>query len=187
MIEDDDQFKQKESFETEKPERVNVKLYAILIIAWFLWVAVFAIIFTPKIKREVEKSGVLTLLENGDNGKKNTKEDATHRSVPVCFYTLSGPELFRGTTKRRGGDKYHDAIEALLEGPDEEILRKGAVTYIDKGTALTGLTYSKGIVYVDLSGTFNNDNKKAVLQIETALKAFDEVRKVVVLKDGKLI
>lgn len=182
MIEEDDRFVQKESFEEETVDKPNYKRYVVIILAWVLWTSIFLIIFTPKIKTSVQQSGVLTLLENSDTTKTASSQK---RVVSISFVDQDGFKLFSQEIDKGSATKYHDAIEALLKGPTEEILKEKAVTYINKDTSLIGLTYSRGICYVDLSKEFNEQDQKAVEQIELTLKAFSEIESVVILKEGQ--
>ncbi|NLZ67493.1 MAG: GerMN domain-containing protein, partial [Spirochaetales bacterium] len=105
----------------------------------------------------------------------------------ALFYDTKGAKNYTIHAPLTNTDKYHDTIEGLLLGPSQEILAQHAITYIAKETKLLGLTYSKGIVYVDLSKEFNDEDEKAVNQIEGTLKNFSEVKKVVILKDSSAI
>ncbi len=180
LIEEDDRFVQKETFEDKPVEKPNFKLYVILILAWVLWTSLFLIIFTPKIKSAVQESGVLTLLDT----EVKTKEKVKQREVKLAFVTQDGIKLYPLEVSIGRASKYHDAVEGLLLGPSEAILKDKAITYINKNTSLIGLTYSRGICYVELSKEFNDQDQKAVEQIELTLKAFSEIEKVVILKDG---
>lgn len=187
MIEDDDHFKQKDTFTPETNEKLNIKYYVIIIISWVLWVLIFALLFTPKIKVAIEQSGVINLwetqvLKNVEGG--NSKD---YRIVTALFYDTKGAKNYTIHAPLTNTDKYHDTIEGLLLGPSQEILAQHAITYIAKETKLLGLIYSKGIVYVDLSKEFNDEDEKAVNQIEGTLKNFSEVKKVVILKDSSAI
>lgn len=187
MIEDDDRFKQKETFAKEPAEKLNIKYYVILIISWVLWVLIFAVIFTPKIKAATEKSGVIELWETQIHKKVEVENPKDYRIVTALFYNIDEGNNYEIQAPRTNTDKYHDAIEGLLLGPTQEILEQRAITYIDKDTKLLGLTYSQGIVYVDLSKEFNDENEKAVNQITTTLMNFSEVKKVVILKDSNVL
>lgn len=183
MIEDDDRFKQKEGLENSKEEKSGIKRYLVLFILWILWTVSIFIVFEKKIRIAVEDSGIITLLQNNTRQENIVLNEK--RQTSAFFYTPSGPEIFSIYSPRTGSDKYHDAMEGLLEGPDREIFNNLAITYINKKTRLIGLSISKGIAYIDLSKEFNAENERAIYQIENTLKLFKEIEEVKILIEGK--
>lgn len=185
MIEDDDRFKQKEGFENPKEEKSGIKRYLLLFILWIIWITSIFIIFERKIITAVEDSGIITLLKN--NTRREDIFLNEKRQTSAIFYTLSGPKIFSIYSPRTGSDKYHDAMEGLLEGPDKEIFNNLAITYINKKTRLLGLSTSRGIAYVALSKEFNAEDERAIYQIENTLKLFKEIEEVKILVEEKAI
>ncbi|MFA6776057.1 MAG: GerMN domain-containing protein [Sphaerochaetaceae bacterium] len=158
-----------------------------MILLWLLWLVVstaLVIAFRPKILRSIEESGVPDMMEQ----QNETKRDLGYRSVDACFVDASGSfRLFPIRQRMLGGDVYHDALEALLAGPDETAIGEGAATYIAKGTVLNGCTLREGALFISLSKDFlaSPDIKKAYLQLQKTATDFPQVDSVVLLIDGE--
>lgn len=94
---------------------------------------------------------------------------------------------------KTGSTQYHDVIEALLSGTSHEALSSRAISYIDSGTTLIGLTVSSGTAFVNLSSSFTGSGSSwgpegldvACGQITRTLQAADSsIRKVIILVNG---
>ena len=84
-----------------------------------------------------------------------------------------------------GSSASHDTFEALLAGVPLLALEDGAITYIDSGTKLLGLTRSSNIIYLNLSKEFlaSADMKMAYLQLKETASLLG-AKDVVVLIEG---
>lgn len=156
-------------------------------ILWFLWFVISAClvaVFRPTIVRSIEQSGIPALMSQKTNGQLSPD----YRAVDACFVDSSATfSLYPIRQKRLGGDMYHDALEALLAGPDEAAIRDGAATFIRKGTRLIGCTLSKKTLFISLSKEFLNspDLNKAYRQIEKTATDFTQVDAIMLIVDGK--
>jgi len=190
MIEDDDSFKQNETLRREPEEQADSKrpIMLFIFIAWIIWTLLLSIYFLPKVKQAVEDSGVITLIEDM---KSREESPASHRDVNVGYITYEGVRIFNHATERRGSDKYHDTIEALINDYPYEALKEGAVSLINPKTKLIGLTAGNGICYVDLSKAFLDSRQfreyTAVDQIKETLLSYEEISKVVILIEGEVL
>lgn len=189
FIEDDDTFRQNETLkdEDEEASQSHSRLFLYLLLAWVVWTAALSAYFLPKVIEAVKDSGVIEMAEEA---RAEERMPLGGRTVSVPY--LRGDEFVFYTmeTARRGSDKYHDTIEALLNDRPDAALADGAISLIPEGTVLRGLTAKGGIAYVDLSselleGSYIN-GKSAPAEITAALENFDEIEKVVILVEGEV-
>lgn len=183
FIEDDDTFIQKEGLDVEEEEE-HGHLFIYLMIIWVVWSALLSIFFLPRVIGAVEESGVEELIHEA----AAESAASAYREVSVPYLLGAEFVFYQFESGRRGGDKYHDTIEALLEERCEEALQDGAISLIPRGTTLIGLTTKDGICYVDLSAGILSgstvNGKSAADEIRTALLGFDEIEKVVIMAEG---
>ena len=153
----------------------------IVLLTFIIWIALLAVIFTPKIKNAIYESGALELL-----AEIETEEVEESRKVMITLVNEEGTKDFYIYTPYYGGGVYHDTIEALL---DFELEVDGNyVSLIDKRTKLIGLTVSDGIAYVEFTKAFLKSKKlgpySAMDQVKSTLFLFEEIEKIVILIDG---
>lgn len=194
MFEDDDTFRQQEGLtehENEDKGREGIPRILYIIVLWLIWATVLTIIFLPKIKTAFEKSGAAELISAG-LAAENAKATKPAAEKEVAFYGPEGLSFYSVYTPDRGGSSYHNTIEALLLGPDEKALKKGAITLIAPGTKLVGLSVQKGKCYVALSKEFLKSNEELGKeipseQIKMTLEHQKGIQSVTILVDGNTI
>ena len=187
-----------DELQTQKPQKRKAKRHiSILLLAFLLWIpyaAVIGLIAAPRIIVTVRSSGVKNYIDQAIAQKNQSKT----REVSLCFIVPSSEgtlsyRMYPQTVTKTGESVYHDAIEGLLQGAGYEALSSGAVSFIAKGTTLTGLTVSQGTAFVDFSSTFTMSGSNwgaggleaAKEQVEKTLLAVDDsIKKVVILVDG---
>ncbi len=190
MIEDDDSFKQNETLRSETEEHEGSKHHIMLyiFIAWVIWTILLSFYFLPKVKEAIQESGVIALIED-----MNSRENSTvsTRTVNAGYITGDGIKIFTLNTERRGSDKYHDTVEALINDYPYDALKEGAISLINPKTKLIGLTAGDGICYVDLSKEFLDSRQygeyTAADQLKETLLSYEEISKVVILIEGEII
>ncbi len=162
-------------------------LWQLLLIAilWILWTAGISYLLFPRLQKAWRESGVAELME------KNYRRERTEvldRTVSVSLLRQNDDRLYTIVTKRRGGDVYHDTMEALLHDYIPSAYREGAISIIDPRTKLIGITVRDGICYVDLSSEFLQSptygERSAADLIEKTLLNFEKIEKVVILVEG---
>lgn len=192
-----------DELQEEKPRKGKARSLgrgAFLTIAFILWIpfaAVVGIISMPNAIVAVRESGVRSYIQETlkQNGLPFTHEDELCFVVPSSQGGVSY-RLFSQDVPQTGETAYHDAIEGLLQGPGEDALATGAITFITQGTRLRGLTVSEGVVFIDFSGEFASSGSNwgpegleaAKKQIEYTIKAIDSsIRKVVIMMNGTVL
>ena len=153
--------------------------------------------FMPKMIVAFRDSDIVAQLARLDE----RKEASTTKDARLCFVIPKAD----GTTsivtcsqkvRKTGASDYHDVIEGLLEGPKAEALSAGAISFIEKGTYLIGLTVSENTAFVNLSESFTNSGSSwgasgletACRQITRTLQALDPgITDVVILIDGNIL
>lgn len=159
----------------------------LILLSWLLFTLLVVALGYPKVREALDESGVILLLENQQS---EGGQSSTHRTVQVSFAdSPTSFRLFSTSTQRLGGSAYHDTFEALLQGPDLELLKQGAVSYIHPDTSLRGLTLSNRILYVDLSKEYllSSDLQRAFGQLRETALGFSRVKDLVVLVEGEPI
>ncbi|AEV29940.1 sporulation/spore germination protein [Sphaerochaeta pleomorpha str. Grapes] len=157
-----------------------------MLVAWIAWVLFSIAMFAltgPSIIEAVKDSGILELMAE----ESEIQKDSGKRTVDACFVSYDGSfVLYSQKQKPLGGSVYHDCIESLLSGPDYTALSQGAVTFIAPKTSLIGLTFSNGVLYIDLSKEFlkSPDLEKAYRQIKLTATDFSRVKDVIILVEG---
>ena len=195
MIEDLQDELQKQ--QPEKKERTPHRRGAFLLLAFIVWIvyaAVLILAFMPRMIVAFRDSDIVRLISEIDERKAASET----RDARLCFVI---PKADGSTTfvtcnqkiTKTGASEYHDVVEGLLEGPKSEALSAGAITYIERGTRLIGLTVSETTVFVNLSESFTGSGSSwgpigldtACKQITKTIQALDpSIRDVVVLING---
>lgn len=155
----------------------------IIFVVWILFTATVLAIGLPIVHQSIQKSGVLNLL-----GTATERPKSQTQSVSVWFFTADRTlRAFRQRQQRKGGSTYHDTFESLLGGPDLQALKEGAVSWIQKGSRLIGLTLSNKVLYVDLSKEFlqSPDLDGAYEQLRRTATGFPQVKDMVLLIEGE--
>lgn len=197
MIEDlQDELQAPQQEKKEKPRRRGAFLLLAFVV-WLVFAGVMVLVFLPRMIGAFRDSDIVAELSRLDERKEaNTTKDAR-----LCFVIPKSDGSVRMVTCsqkviRTGASGYHDVIEGLLEGPGPEALSAGAISFIEKGTSLIGLTVSEDTAFVNLSGTFTSSGSNwgaggletACRQITMTLQAYDPgIRKVVILINGSVL
>ena len=166
-------------------------------IVWLVFSGVMILVYMPKMIEAFRDSDIVGQLSRLDERREaNNSKDAR-----LCFVIPKADGTSRIVTcnqkvTRTGATGYHDVVEGLLEGPGPEALSSGAISFIEKGTSLIGLTVSEDTAFVNLSESFTSSGSNwgaggfetACRQITMTLQAYDpEIRKVVILIDGNVL
>ncbi len=174
--------------ETETtPTKGNHHRALIIVAVWLLFTSTVLVVGYPKVRSAVEESGVLQLLETQSSQSKTTRNGT---DVVVFFGTYDKDYVeFHQQQQRLGGGFMHDSFEALLGGPSLAAIKQGAISYIQAGTQLLGLTVSNQILYLDLSKEYllSKNLELAHKQLEQTALALDGIKDIVVLVEGKPI
>lgn len=155
----------------------------VILLFLILYTAIIGIVSLPTVKRAFDESGVLQLIRSR---KEETRANPANRMVEVVFAPLGTSfAAYRVEQPRMGSSASHDTFEALLAGVPLLALEDGAITYIDSGTKLLGLTRSSNIIYLNLSKEFlaSADMKMAYLQLKETASLLG-AKDVVVLIEG---
>ncbi|MCR5731645.1 MAG: GerMN domain-containing protein [Sphaerochaetaceae bacterium] len=168
----------------EKKKKVshNTLLISLsLIILFIIWTIVMSAIFYPRLKDAYKESDIDALI-----AKREAANEQLERKVNIALLTKNAIIMEDVITERRGGDIYHDTIEALLH---DEI--EGKIGIIHPDTRLIGITVSRGICYVDFSRKFLDSKSyngiTATELVNRSLYHFPTIEKVVILIEGERI
>ncbi|NCC65190.1 MAG: hypothetical protein EOM15_11100 [Spirochaetia bacterium] len=168
----------------ESLEKPNIYRRLLILILWLTFTMIVVLLSYPQLQRAVDASGVLTMLQQNST---TTSSNRNTRLVQVFFITLDGkPTMFPIRQTRLGGSSYHDTFEALLAGPDVQILQTGAVSYIHPNTRLIGLSLSNRILYLDVSKEYlqSKDKKIAYEQLKATAVRHTQIKDLVLLVEG---
>lgn len=168
--------------EKERRARAYAFLKLVLVIIIFIfWTILMTVLFYPRLQSAYKDSGLEPLFE-----KSASSSYSSSTSVTIFIATENGLEERTIETRRRGGDIYHDTIEALLSDKVD-----GKLDLIHPSVKLIGLSTERGICYVDFSRKFLDSKTQngitASLLVERTLCAFPAIEKVVILVEGKRI
>ena len=198
MIEDlQDELQDRQPEKKEVPPRRRGAFLLLAFVVWIVFAGVMTLVFMPRMVEAFRDSDIVAQL----SGLEERKEANTTRDAMLCFVVPGADGSARIVTcgqkvPRTGATGYHDVVEGLLEGPGPEALATGAISFIEKGTSLIGLTVSEDTAFVNLSGSFSSSGSSwgaggletACRQITMTLQAYDPViRKVVILIDGNVL
>ena len=194
MIEDlQDELQKDQPAKAKKTHSRKAVLFFVFIV-WILYAAVIILSSLPRILVAVRESDISETIAN----IKEVRRSAQLRDAKLCFVI---PKSDGSTTlvvcnqkiEKTGATEYHDVIEGLLAGPKEDALSAGAISYIEKGTSLIGLTVSGTTAFVNLSEAFTSSGSywgpsgldTACKQIERTLQTLDpKIKDVIILIDG---
>ena len=195
MIEDlQDELQRQQPERKEKTPHRRGAFLLLAFIVWIIYSAVLILAFMPKMIVAFRESDIVRLISEIDERKAASET----RDAKLCFVI---PKSDGSTTfvtcnqkiTKTGASEYHDVVEGLLEGPKSEALSTGAISYIDRGTHLIGLTVSESTVFVNLSESFTgsgsswgpNGLETACKQITKTIQALDPgIRDVIILING---
>lgn len=192
-----------DELQAPKPEKREAKPHrrgAFLLLAFVIWLVfagVMTLVFMPRMIAAFRDSDIVGELSRLDE----RKESNTTRDARLCFVIPKSDGSTRIVTCHQkvtitGATGYHDVIEGLLEGPGYEALATGAISFIEKGTSLIGLTVSEDTAFVNFSESFTSSGSSwgaggletACRQVTMTLQAYDpEIRKVVILINGSIL
>ena len=195
MIEDlQDELQKDQPVKTKRPHsRTAVLLFAFIV--WLIYAAIIILSSLPRIIVAVRESDLSKTISNIDEIRRS----AQTMDAKLCF-VIPKPD---GSTSlvvcnqkitKTGATEYHDVIEALLEGPKDEALSAGAISYIEKGTSLIGLTVSGNSAFVNLSESFTSSGSywgpsgldTACKQIARTLQVMNpRIENVIMMVDGE--
>lgn len=194
MIEDlQDELQNEQPQKTKKTHRKGWFLFVAFLI-WIIYASIIILSFLPKMIRAVRASEIVRIIEN----REEIMQAAQTREAKLCFaipksdgsstYVLCSQRI-----TKTGASTYHDVIEGLLDGPGPEALAVGAISFIENGTTLIGLTVSANTAFVNLSEAFTSSGSSwgpngldtAIKQIHKTLQAVDSsIKNVIILVDG---
>ncbi len=195
MIEDlQDELQKDQPVKTKRTHSRKTVLFFVFVL-WIIYAAVIILSSLPRILVAVKESNISKTISNLDEIRRS----AQTMDAKLCFVIPKSD----GSTSlvvcnqkitKTGATEYHDVIEALLEGPKEEALSAGAISYIDKGTSLIGLTVSGNTAFVNLSESFTSSGSywgpsgldTACKQITRTLQVLNpKIENVIIMVDGE--
>ena len=198
MIEDlQDELQTTQQEKKEKQPRRRGAFLLLAFVIWLVFAGVMVLVFMPRMVAAFRDSDIVAELSRLDE----RKEASITKDARLCFVIPRADGSVRFVTcsqkvTRTGASGYHDVIEGLLEGPGNEALSAGAISFIEKGTSLIGLTVSEDTAFVNLSGAFTSSGSNwgaggletACRQITLTLQAYDPgIKKVVILINGSVL
>ena len=195
MIEDlQDELQKDQPVKTKKTHSRKAVLFFAFIL-WLVYAAIIILSSLPRILVAVRESDISKTLSN----LAEIRQSAQTREAKLCFVI---PKSDGSTSlvvcnqkiSKTGATEYHDVVEGLLEGPKEEALSAGAISYIEQGTSLIGLTVSGSTAFVNLSESFTSSGSywgpngldTACKQITRTLQILDpKIEDVIIMVDGE--
>ena len=195
MIEDlQDELQKDQPVKTKRTHSRKTVLFFVFVL-WLIYAAIIILSSLPRILVAVKESDISKTISNLDEIRRS----AQTMDAKLCFVI---PKADGSTSlvvcnqkiTKTGATEYHDVIEALLDGPKEEALSAGAISYIDQGTSLIGLTVSGNTAFVNLSESFTSSGSywgpsgldTACKQITRTLQVLDpKIENVIIMVDGE--
>ena len=195
MIEDlQDELQKDQPVKTKRTHSRKAVLFFVFVL-WLIYAAIIILSSLPRILVAVKESDISKTISNLDEIRRS----AQTMDAKLCFVI---PKADGSTSlvvcnqkiTKTGATEYHDVIEALLDGPKEEALSAGAISYIDQGTSLIGLTVSGNTAFVNLSESFTSSGSywgpsgldTACKQITRTLQVLDpKIENVIIMVDGE--
>ena len=195
MIEDlQDELQKDQPVKTKRTHSRKTVLFFVFVL-WLIYAAIIILSSLPRILVAVKESDISKTISNLDEIRRS----AQTMDAKLCFVI---PKADGSTSRvvcnqkitKTGATEYHDVIEALLDGPKEEALSAGAISYIDQGTSLIGLTVSGNTAFVNLSESFTSSGSywgpsgldTACKQIARTLQVLDpKIENVIIMVDGE--
>ncbi len=195
MIEDlQDELQKEQPVKAKKTHSRRAVLFFVFIL-WIIYAAVIILSSLPRILSAVKDSDISKTISHLDEIRKS----AQTADAKLCFVIPKSD----GSTSlvvcnqkitKTGATEYHDVIEGLLSGPKEEALSAGAISYIEQGTSLIGLTVSGSTAFVNLSESFTSSGSywgpsgldTACKQVARTLQVLNpNIKDVIILVDGE--
>lgn len=171
-------------YSDEKPRMTRVALFAAIAVIWLAFAALCAVLFIPGIKKTAGETEIFRIiLHLGEYRHFDLKKD-------VDLFFVSGqsePQTVKVHTNAipTNFSDYHDVLEALFQGPPDEALDAGLITYIPKTVKFLGVTVSCGTAFVNVSEDLGNDSEIASKQIIDTLSNIDgSISNLVILING---
>ena len=195
MIEDlQDELQKDQPVKTKRTHSRKTVLFFVFVL-WLIYAAIIILSSLPRILVAVRESDISKTISNLDEIRRS----AQTMDAKLCFVI---PKADGSTSlvvcnqkiTKTGATEYHDVIEALLDGPKEEALSAGAISYIDQGTSLIGLTVSGNTAFVNLSESFTSSGSywgpsgldTACKQIARTLQVLDpKIENIIIMVDGE--
>ena len=195
MIEDlQDELQKDQPVKTKRTHSRKAVLFFVFVL-WLIYATIIILSSLPRILVAVKESDISKTISNLDEIRRS----AQTMDAKLCFVI---PKADGSTSlvvcnqkiTKTGATEYHDVIEALLDGPKEEALSAGAISYIDQGTSLIGLTVSGNTAFVNLSESFTSSGSywgpsgldTACKQIARTLQVLDpKIENVIIMVDGE--
>lgn len=195
MIEDlQDELQKDQPVKTKRTHSRKTVLFFVFVL-WLIYAAIIILSSLPRILVAVKESNISKTISNLDEIRRS----AQTMDAKLCFVI---PKADGSTSlvvcnqkiTKTGATEYHDVIEALLDGPKEEALSAGAISYIDQGTSLIGLTVSGNTAFVNLSESFTSSGSywgpsgldTACKQIARTLQVLNQkIENVIIMVDGE--
>ena len=195
MIEDlQDELQKDQPVKTKRTHSRKTVLFFVFVL-WLIYAAIIILSSLPRILVAVKESNISKTISNLDEIRRS----AQTMDAKLCFVI---PKADGSTSlvvcnqkiTKTGATEYHDVIEALLDGPKEEALSAGAISYIDQGTSLIGLTVSGNTAFVNLSESFTSSGSywgpsgldTACKQIARTLQVLNpKIENVIIMVDGE--
>lgn len=195
MIEDlQDELQKDQPVKTKRTHSRKTVLFFVFVL-WLIYAAIIILSSLPRILVAVKESDISKTISNLDEIRRS----AQTMDAKLCFVI---PKADGSTSlvvcnqkiTKTGATEYHDVIEALLDGPKEEALSAGAISYIDQGTSLIGLTVSGNTAFVNLSESFTSSGSywgpsgldTACKQIARTLQVLDpKIENIIIMVDGE--
>ena len=195
MIEDlQDELQKDQPVKTKRTHSRKTVLFFVFVL-WLIYAAIIILSSIPRILVAVRESDISKTISNLDEIRRS----AQTMDAKLCFVI---PKADGSTSlvvcnqkiTKTCATEYHDVIEALLDGPKEEALSAGAISYIDQGTSLIGLTVSGNTAFVNLSESFTSSGSywgpsgldTACKQIARTLQVLDpKIENIIIMVDGE--
>lgn len=170
--------------ETGKQTSRKGSVFLIMLSIWIIFCAVLFFIFRPSIRRSLEQTNAVEIVEN--IGKYRFLVES--EELTLYFYNnKTGLTPYKVKVKNTGSSSYHNAIEGLLAGPGPQVLENGGVSFLKSGTGLLGMTVSEKTAFINFSQEIatEEDCKTASDQILLTLKAINPyIEETVILVNG---
>jgi spore germination protein GerM len=168
----------------EKKDKPKHKTGLIIIIIFIILTIIELIIFIPKIKESIDKSGVKEIVST-KNDEISSKKNET---LTLYYINIEGNPVEYTSTIEREYDLLHDTFEVLIQSPPKEVLEDFNVSYIPSGVKLLGATKSEDAIYIDVSKEILNSTNfnLAYSMLKSTALGFDSEAKFVLLVDGNV-
>lgn len=183
-----DQFTQ--FSEKQKPDARKRSVFLVVTGVWFTFCLIWVLLYFPRMRDAVKETDFFNVISN--ISEYSVLPDT--KTADLFFFDIDeNPVKVNSRIVITGATDYHDAIEGLLRGPDNNALIQGAVTCIPNGTVLKGLTVQGRWAFINLSQDFLNQTdpwtrnsiELASRQILLTLNSLDNtITDLIILIDG---